>query len=164
MVLSPLGEEADLPGVDGLTYKVGRSKRNSVRPMFHTMFPDLPPRPVKVGDTWRSRDDTISDEGRLTIHRVTENVDRLVGFETIDGLECVKVRRTTSGKVVGQHETGASLRGGIEGTATWYFAYKEGILARLTMNSSENIRIDRRGSGRKIPMKRQHTVDIRLLK
>lgn len=165
MTLSPMGRELDLSGATALTYQTGPLTKGSVKPMFDTIFPDLPAQPVKIGDTWTSIDDTASDNGNTKLHTVMENVDVLEGFETVDGLECVKITRKMSGTVTGegnQMGTDFTLKGEIKGTATWYFAYKEGILARLTMKSSANIDVDS-AMGMKIPMTQESKSEIKLI-
>jgi len=47
---------------------------------------------VKVGDTWTSTSDISSDDGSAKIHTAMEHVNVLEGFETADGLKCIKVK------------------------------------------------------------------------
>ena len=90
-------------------------------------------KPIKVGDTWTSQD-TISqksDRGVTTI--VLNSVNKLVGFETLHGLECVKMVAKVTGTIDGQGEQqGMDLltEGDTEGTDTWYFAYKKGVFVQ----------------------------------
>lgn len=135
MSLSDLGKESDLSGADSLRYEIGPGESRSVESDFQAFFPDLPETPIKVGGTWTSQD-TITetmDEGEVRIQ--AESVNTLDGFETIEGVECVKVTAAVTGTFEGEgKQRGADLEfeGTMEGTETWYFAYKEGRYVRMT--------------------------------
>ena len=53
MVLSPLGNELDVSGAEAITYDIAGESRN-LASGFKMFFPDMPGKPVKVGDTWPS--------------------------------------------------------------------------------------------------------------
>ncbi len=164
MVLSPVGKEMDLSGATALTYQTGPGAKNNLKPLFETIFPDLPARPAKIGDTWTSTDDTTTDDGNTRLHTVVANVDTLEGLETLDGRECIKVTRKMSGTMEGEgNQMGVDfkLSGTVTGTATWHFAYKTGVLAESSSVSSANADIE--SSMGTIPMTTKVTDALKLM-
>jgi len=133
--ISPLGQVLDTGRASEITYFLGGAGDQSIEVDFRAFFPGLPDGPVKVGDSW-------SYEGGIpgksfnpeTSIRMT-SVNTLDGFETIDGMECAKITSQFTGELVteGQSRPGMAINGGpVEGSAVWYFAYKEGLLVKAT--------------------------------
>jgi hypothetical protein len=143
MVLSPLGTEVDVSGAEAITYQLVSGPR-SVAPGFKIFFPDLPGKPVTIGDTWPSSF-VIEDEGGGAKMRVeTQSVNTLEGFETVDGLECARIASTNTGTISGtgeQQGLGLVFAGTLKGTDVWYFAVKEGIYVRSTGETVSEITI-----------------------
>ena len=143
MVLSPLGTEVDVSGAEAITYQLVSGPR-SVAPGFKVFFPDLPGKPVKIGDTWPSSF-AIEDEGGGAKMRVeAQSVNTLEGFETVDGMECARIASTNTGTISGTGEQqGLDLvfAGTLKGTDVWYFAVKEGIFVRSTSEITNEISI-----------------------
>jgi len=134
MTLSFLGKELDVSGAEAIQYDMGPGGKRSIAPGFQALFPDLAGRPVKIEDTWTSKD-TITDKSSNTeIHLIFESLNTLEGFETVNGLECVKITAVVTGILDGKgKEGGADLifEGDIEGSDTWYFAYKKGLFVKM---------------------------------
>ena len=82
MVLSPLGDEVDVSGAEAITYDIATETRN-LASGFKTYFPDLPGRPVKVGDTWPSTAGVEEKTGSMNIRVDLQYVNTLEGFETV---------------------------------------------------------------------------------
>lgn len=134
MTLSPMGKELNLSGAAALTYQVNPGATTSLKSMFDGSFPDLPGRPVKIGDTWPGTDDVTTNDNNTRMHFVLEHVNVLEGIETVDGLECVRIASKMSGTIEGDGADPGlgdfTFDGKGKGTSTWYFAYKEGVLAK----------------------------------
>jgi hypothetical protein len=131
MTLSKVGVEGGLPETDELDYSIGPEGPKSILTGFGAMFPDLPDGPIEIGDTWPSvlemNEKTDSNDVTITINAV----NTLVGFETYMGLPCAKISSVLTGTMEGSGtEQGAqwTLTSDIDGTGTWYFAHKKGIL------------------------------------
>lgn len=167
MVLSPLGEEMDMSGAESLKYELEPGNVYNVKSKFQLIFPDLAGRPLKLGDTWKSKGalDEKTSKGFMTI--TFDSLNTLEGFETVDGLECVKITSESVGVLKGksQPQPGVDLvsEGKINGTDIWYFAYKEGMLVKVitkgtgetTAKGPQNITI---------PMTRQFEGEVKLIK
>jgi len=135
MALSILGEEKDLPDPDSIQYDLGPGGKRSAISSVQMLFPDLPGRPIKVGDSWTTVDGFTEEGagGDMTIS--FESVNTLVGFETVSGMECAKIEAEYTGRMKGSGIEGPAQwesEGELEGVSTWYFAYKEGILVKDT--------------------------------
>jgi hypothetical protein len=131
--LSALGEEKDLPDPDSVQYDLGVGGKRSAISNVQMMFPDLPGRPVTIGDSWTTVDGFTEEGGGGDMTISFESVNTLVGFETIDGMECAKIEAEYTGTIKGSGSEGPaewSSEGELEGVSTWYFAYKEGILVQ----------------------------------
>ena len=165
MNLSPLGEESELKGAEEITYEMGPEGTRSIVSTFEQIFPDLAGRPLKMGDTWPD-ETTISektDNGKVVV-QISE-VNTLDGFETIDGMECVRILSKYSGTIEGKSsQQGVELhtKGGIKGSSTWYFAYKKGIFVKHINKGTAEGMVDVPSQGLEIPFTRDTTSEISL--
>jgi len=133
IILSRLGKEIDTSGASSIQYTMGLAGTRDLGASFQAVFPDFPERSVKIGDSWPSEDAVTqkSDAGDIRVN--FSNVNTPEGIETIDGLECLRIKGTVTGKMTGNLEQqGMALLfdAKIDGTQTWYFAVKEGILVK----------------------------------
>lgn len=168
MILSPLGKELELVGADAIKYDMGGAQgTRDVAAVFQDIFPNLADQPLRIGDTWPD-ETTINEKtsnGQVIIH--ISGVNTLEGFETIEGMECLKISAKYSGTIEGKRDQqGIELntKGDIKGTATWYFAYKEGIFIKhINKGTGEGV-VDVPSQGIQIPFTREMTSEINLVK
>jgi hypothetical protein len=167
MVLSDLGKEVELIGADEIKFDLGPEGTRSVSSGFQDIFPNLADHPVKIGDTWPD-ESTITEEtdsGETIIHFT--GVNTLAGFETVGGMECVKITGEGTGTIESKGEQqGMELvtTGEIKGTSTWYFAYKEGIFVKQMNEGTVEGTIDVPSQGIQIPYTREAKSGINLVK
>ncbi len=168
MALSPLGKEVDVSGAEAITYGIGPLGDRSIKSDFEGAFADLAGRPVKIGDSWSSRDTLNIDQGNAAITIISEGVNTLDGYETMEGFECARVLVDITGTVTGEGEQmGAPLvfDGTMTGTETWYFAYKEGFLVKSSSEANTDIMVTvQAGQEMKIPVKGTGRFETRLIK
>jgi hypothetical protein len=134
MVLSPLGAEVDVSGAESITYDFATGTR-SVANDFKIFFPDLPGKPLKVGDSWPSTFAIEEKVGPADMRLDFQTVNTLEGFETVDGLACARIRANVTGTIsgTGSQQGLEMLFGGThQGTDVWYFAVKEGFFVKST--------------------------------
>jgi hypothetical protein len=139
MTMSRLGKELDTSGAAALKYQLGPTSSRDLSAGFQAFFPDLPDRPIKKGDTWPSQDKVTQNTSNGEILVNSQNVHTVDGFETVDGIECARIKTTTTGTLKGNLEEGGvalTLDCKIEGTGTWYFAVKEGVLVKADNKAS----------------------------
>jgi hypothetical protein len=167
MVLSPWGKELKLMGAEAIEYDMGPEGTRNIAAVFQDIFPAGPDRPVKVGDTWPDEsvvtDKSSSGEAVIKV----SSVNTLEGFETIDGWECARISAKASGTIEGSGEQQGMeviTSGNIEGTATWFFAYKEGFFVKQTMEGSVEGTVSLPSQSIDIPFTREMTSEIKLVK
>jgi len=166
MILSPLGSEVDVSGAEAITYSIATETR-SIANGFKTLFPDLPGKPVKIGDTWPSSDAVEEKTGSLTIQIQLQNVHTLEGFETVDGMECARVSTQVTGTISGsgnQMGQDMTFSGTSKGKNVWYFAVKEGIYVKAASESKTEMSIDVAAAGMSIPMTQTSKSEVKLAK
>jgi hypothetical protein len=167
MHLSPLGKESELQGAEEITYEMGPEGTRSIASTFEQIFPDLAGRPLKIGDTWPD-ETNISEktgDGEMALQISEENT--LDGFETIDEMECVRILSRYMGTLEGrgqQQGIETISTGDIQGTSTWYFAYKEGVFVKHTSKGTVKGMVDIPSQGIEIPFTRDTTSEIILKK
>ena len=168
MILSPQGNEMDTSEAAKLEYEMMAGQTRNLQSGFQTVFPDLPLTAVKIGDSWPSYAviEEKSDTNAVKIEMEMENT--LLGFETIDGLECVKIESKISGSVTGegtQQGMNLATSGDLTGKDTWYFAYKEGYLVRLVSEVEVEATVEVTGpTNLTIPSTRVMNMEMNLVK
>jgi hypothetical protein len=164
MVLSQLGTEVDVTGAEAITYDMAGESR-SIASGFKTFFPDLPGKPVQIGDTWPSTATTEEKTGSMAIKVDLQSVNTLEGFETIDGMECARIAAQVTGTISGTGNQGGmdlAFSGTSKGKDLWYFAVKEGIFVKQTNESTSDMSIDVAAAGMTIPMTMTSKSEVKL--
>jgi hypothetical protein len=167
MILSPLGKELELIGIEELKIDMGDEGITDMTGDFQDSFPDLAPRPVKIGDSWTSTVPITqtTTTGETTLNFV--NTYTLEGFETVEGFECVKIKIDTEGTYDGTiSQQGMDLisAGELSGSGICYFAYKEGIFVKATSEGTSEGSITISSQGIEIPMTRDIKSEVKLIK
>jgi hypothetical protein len=166
--MSRLGKELDLSGAESIQYDLGQAGKRDLASNFQAIFPDLADKPVKVGDTWTSKDTITEKIGDGEIKISLESLNTLAGFETVDGLECAKITAKVTGALEGGGEQmGAELvfKGDIEGTETWHFAFKEGFFVKQIADVFTKGTVSVRGPQEmSIPMVQNMRIETKLIK
>lgn len=143
---SPKGKQLKVTGAENLPkINLGQGGERNVTEFFSNFLPVLPDVPVKKGDSWTTPIDNNVDQGpiSLTIKGTATNV--LEGIETIEGMECAKIKTRTESAVQGsgtQMGMELNLKGDSKTTSTWYFAYKKGLFVKITSDEEGNININ----------------------
>jgi hypothetical protein len=165
MVVSPLGAEIDVSGAEAITYQSANGTSN-VAPGFKLFFPDLPGKPLKIGDTWPSSAAVDDTSGGMNIKMAFQYVNTLEGLETVDGMECARIKSDYTGTLSGtgnQQGMDMVLTGTGKGTDLWYFAVKEGIYLKATSDATYEISIAVSAAGMTIPMTQTRKGELKLV-
>lgn len=167
LVLSPLGKEIDLSGAESIEYDLGPSGKRNLSTDFQSFFPDLADRPVRIGDSWTTNDTITEKSERGEVRIEIENVNKLNGYETIDGMECARIVADVTGTITGNGNEGGmemTFDGKMSGTATWYFAFQEGLFVKNTTEIHSDSTITISGpQNMTIPSSQELTFESRLL-
>jgi hypothetical protein len=164
MVLSPLGSEVDVSGAEAITYDLAGDSHN-LSSGFKMFFPDMPGKPVKVGDTWPSSAGTEDKSTSMNIRIDFQYVNTLEGLETVEGMECARISSLVTGAITGtgnQMGTDLTFSGTSKGKDVWYFAIKEGILVKTISESTTEMSIDVPAAGMTIPMTQTTKAEVKL--
>jgi hypothetical protein len=133
--ISPLGNVIDYSGAEALTYDFGTGETKNFSSEVQAFFPDLPDHPVMIGDSWESTDEIIENTSGGNLIMEFTNINTFEKIETFNGYECMKIDVVYVGTFNGEGEQDNMTlitTGDVEGTATWYFAYKEGVFVGQT--------------------------------
>ena len=101
--------------------------------------------PIKVGGTWPEQKERKIQQGPLNLTVKSETTHVLEGLETINGMECVKIKSQGKSTVEGSGNamgTDLKVKGDVKSTTTWYFAYKKGIFVKASGEEDSNSKID----------------------
>ena len=165
MVLSPLGREVDVSGAEALTYEMATGTRN-LSTTFRLFFPDLPDGPVKVGDTWPSSADAGEKTGAVELRLSFQNVNHFEGLETVDGVECARIRSEVTATIHGtgnQQGMDMVFSGTGKGTDLWHFAVKDGIYVKSTGDLKMDMVVTVSAMGMTIPVTTTRKGTVRLV-
>jgi len=167
MILSPQGKELDLLGIEELKIDMGADGIRDLSGDFQDSFPDLPENPVRIGDSWTNTVPVTqtSSTGESTMNFV--NTYTLIGFETIEGYDCAKIEVKTEGTYDGttdQQGTELLSEGVITGSGTFFFAYKEGLFVKITVDGAAEGLIIVTSQGLEIPLTREFKSEVKLIK
>lgn len=134
------GKELDYTRTEALEVDFGMmagSKQN-LSSNFRNLFPDLPMQPIKIGESWTSKDTLTLPQSDLEINIKTETINKLEGQEVVAGMECLKITSKSKGVIDGKGERmgmGMHMEGDMDVTSTWYFAYKLGTFVKAESES-----------------------------
>jgi len=133
---------------------------------YKIFFPDLPGQPVKIGDSWPSNYAIEDKTGPLALRTEIQRVNTLEGFETVEGMNCVRIVSKLTGRVSGAgSQQGAEIRieGDVKGTVAWHFAPKEGIYVQSTSDVVNEMTVTvNRGQTMTIPTTQKQKMDVKL--
>ena len=156
MTLDEYGDEGELVGNDDLIYNINRIGEQSLAPDFVDFFPDLPGRPLHVGESWTETDTLdLSDHGVHT-QLVNKNKNKLAGYALIRDHECAMIKVEYLGllKSINYSEGEEYITTAeIKGTYTCFFDYQRGQFVRMISEGE--------GKGESVPQGRmQGTVPL----
>ena len=133
MSVSSIGQEGDFDGIELIKYSLGPQGERGIQSDFETFFPNITGEPLKVGDTWPSKDTLRINEQGMELILSFNYENKLAGFETVQDLECAKITSEYTGSLEGegtQQGMDMTFEGDSEGTATLLFAYKKGMFVQ----------------------------------
>jgi len=135
LVITPDGKVADMSGPAGLNYGIDGSGETNLSQTLGDFFPRLPENPVKTGDSWNLTDSVLTASPSMTMKTVDNSVNKVEGFETVNGIECAKISIQHTGTMtmtVQNQGMDIFIKGPYTGTSEYLIAVKEGFLVKLT--------------------------------
>ncbi len=151
LIFSPLGRELEYIGIEDLKIDMGPQSGGvqDVLNYYRSLLPDLPDRPMKIGESWVAEEEFSGPAGNLDVTVKSKNTHTLQGMENVDGLECLKISTAVHSDITGtgvQDGNDLDFIGTAEATGTWYFAYKKGMFVKSESTSEMEGNIDVSGS------------------
>jgi len=142
-VLSPNGQVSNFEGFENLPV-IERDNGEKIDKDRYiagvkNIFPKLPEKTVKIGDTWTDTSEDITPMGGGSLKATTNYTYKLLEAAQKDGKECLKIERkytrTTAGDI---EQQGMSITMSLkaDGTDIIYFDHKNGVLLNIDMSSS----------------------------
>lgn len=166
MVLSPKGVEVDVSAAESLTFQIAGDVRN-LASGFKIFFPDLPDKPVNLGDSWPASFVIEDKAGTMSRRNEIQMVNTFEAIETVDGMECLRIVSKLTGAVSGkgsQQGVDLLITGTTKGTDIWYFAPKEGRFVKSTSEAVSELTIAVTGpQSVTIPMTQKRTSEVKLV-
>jgi hypothetical protein len=166
MVLSPLGTELDLSGAEAITFDLPTGPRN-IASSFKVFFPQLPDKPLKIGDSWPSSFVIEEKAGGVDMRIGVQSVNTLEGFETVEGLACARIASKHTGSITGtgnQQGTDLAFNGTVKGSEIWYFAPNAGFYVRSEVEIVNEISVTVSGpQSMTIPVTQTRKSKVRLI-
>jgi len=156
------GKESNLAEAENITYTLTTGQESNLGAKFQAIFPDMPERPMKVGDVWITNDTIVDKSSNGEIMLAFEGKNRIVSFEKWNEIECIKIVTFYEGTITGKStEQGMEMitDGTLSGTDTWYFAYKEGYYVKGTNEGKMHGKVTASGPQEMvIPLSRDFTM------
>jgi hypothetical protein len=155
----------DVSAAEAITYESPAGPR-SIATGFKLFFPDLPGKPLRVGDSWPSGGGTTEKTGGIEIKLEFQNVNTFEGLETVDGRECARIRSEVTGSISGSgNQQGMDMvfSGTGKGTDLWYFAVKEGVYVKSTSDMKMDISITLSQLGQTLPTTQTRKGETKLV-
>lgn len=155
IIISPQGKPLDISEAANVVYNVEGSGESNLSQSMSDLFPVLPSDPVSVGDVWNMSDSILTKSSTMTM-KVTDNtVNKLEGFETVDGKECAKISTQHSGMwnmSIQSQGMDIEIKGPYTGTSECLFAVKEGYFIKNTGSSKMTGKLDIISMGMSMPI------------
>lgn len=155
IVIAPNGKPVDISEADSLVFVVQGSGESNMSQSIMDFFHLLPEKPVKPGDTWEITDSVSTSTPVMTMKSIDASVNKLEGFENIDGMECAKITSTHSGNWsmnVQSQGYDIIIKGPYTGTSECLFAVKEGYFVKNTSSTKMNGELDIASMGMVMPI------------
>ena len=138
MTIAPSGKVISISGADNLEYSIEGQQGGNLGQTFRDILPTLPARTVRPGEEWTDRDTVNRQTAGAKVFQVAETVNKYVGNETINGIQCAKITSTINGTMETTTQSNGMdiyIHGPTSGQATVYFAIGSGYVVRQDVNT-----------------------------
>jgi hypothetical protein len=155
IIISPDGKVVDISEAASLVFTVEGSGESNLSQNMSDLFPLLPSKPVAAGEIWNITDSVSTKSSTMSMKVVDNTINKLEGFETVDGIECAKISTQHSGTWMMDIQSQGmeiSIKGPFTGTSECLFAVKEGYFVKNTSSSKMTGNLDIPSQGLSIPM------------
>lgn len=138
IVMATNGKVVDYTEAAKLVFEVEGSGESNMAQSIGDFFPVLPSKPVKIGDEWNLTDSSTFKTSTTTMKNIDNTVNKLVGFENVNGIECAKITVVHTGTMtisIQNPQVELTIMGPYSGTSDCLFAVKEGYFLKNTSST-----------------------------
>jgi hypothetical protein len=149
VIIAPQGKEIDMSECEKVTFSMDGSAETNISQYFSDFFPDMPAGMVKPGDTWSTSDSVNTKTPSSSSKVLINSINKFDGIEILDGVECAKISSVFNGTQLMKSQTqGMDIvsKGPVTGSATLFFAIKEGYFVKQVSNSKMTGTVDISGA------------------
>jgi hypothetical protein len=168
MLLSPVGKELDLGKAATITFGLAPGETRSLAFEMGSFFPNLPDRPLKIGESWTSVDTISEKSGDRELTIALDSKNKLVGIEKINGRECLRIATESTGTMTGtgqQQGVPLTTNATITASDVWFFDPVAGVYVKSESTGTAEGSIEAKGpQPMTIPMRNQFSFTISLVK
>jgi len=158
IVISPEGKVIDLSEAIAIKFVQGDGGESDLGQSLNDFFPRMPEKPVKPGDSWNTTDSSTLKTATMTQTTINNSINKLVGVEIIDGVECARILREGTGTLFMNLQTQGMdilIRGPFTRTEECLVAVKEGQLVSQTSTMKITGDLDIASMGMTMPITMQ---------
>jgi hypothetical protein len=155
IIISPEGKAIDISEAAGLVYTIEGSGESNLSQSVSDLFPLLPSKPVSMGDAWNLTDSVTTQSSVMTMKVIDNSINKLEGFEKVDGIECARISSQHSGMwTMALQSQGMDIfiKGPYTGTSECLFAVKEGYFIKNTASTKMTGELEITSQGMSMPI------------
>lgn len=155
IIISPEGKAIDFAEATAITFVQSDGGESNLGQSLNDFFPRLPEKPVKPGDTWNATDSSTTQTATMTQTIINNSINKLEGIETINGVECAKILRESTGTFIVSMQTQGmdiKIKGPFTRTEETMFAVKEGRLVSQASSMKVTGDLDIASMGMSMPI------------
>lgn len=155
IVIAPTGKPVDLTAAESVTFVVEGSGESNMGQSIMDFFHLLPDKDVKTGDTWEITDSVSTSTPVMKMKSIDSSVNKLEGFEKVDGIECARISSTHTGTWsmnVQSQGYDIYIKGPYTGTSECLFAVNEGYFVKNTTSTKMTGELDLASMGMTMPI------------
>jgi len=141
MVITPQGKIIDNSEGEKITYSLNGQNTGNLGQTFRNVFPTLPAKTIKPGDTWTSLDTVKTQSAGANVFQILETVNTYEKDEKINGIMCARIVSS----IKGTNQTTTQnmgmdilMHGPVTGQSVVYFAIDGGYIVRVDEVSKMN--------------------------
>jgi hypothetical protein len=141
IILTPAGKVVDISEAEKIQYSIENQGAVTLAQSFRDIFPILPGKAVKPGDTWSAVDTITNQSSAASTTQIIESNYKFEGIEKMNGTDCAKI----ISDIKGTAETRAQnmgmdifYSGPVQGQVVLYFAIKEGYYVKRELSTKMN--------------------------
>jgi len=165
MVLASDGQVIDASEAAKIEYFVEGQGGGDLGQTFLNVFPKIPAKPVKPGDTWNSSDTVRTVSAGTKVLQSLDYSNTYEGNETVNGKNCAKIVSDFKGTMESSTQNMGMdilVHGPLTGQSVVYFAIKEGYVVSQEETFKLNGIVEVTGQNMSFPVVMNTTVKLQL--